>query len=63
MTGEKNSQIKPNGEYTELCKWMFPWGQSGWGVEPTTHFHLVPRLRMLEPYLHYPIHLHGLLLI
>jgi hypothetical protein len=25
---------------------LFLWGQSGWGVKLTTHFHLVPRSRM-----------------
>jgi len=25
---------------------LFPWEQSGRGVKLTTHFHLVPRLRM-----------------
>jgi hypothetical protein len=32
------------------------------GVELTTHLHLVPRSRIVELYLHSPIHLHGVML-
>jgi hypothetical protein len=32
-------------------------------VTLTTYFHLVPRLRVVELYLHSPIYLHGILLI
>jgi hypothetical protein len=32
------------------------------GCEMTTHLHLVLRLRMVELYLHSPIHLHGMVL-
>jgi hypothetical protein len=33
------------------------------GVKPTTYFHLVPRSRKMELYLHSPICLHGIALI
>jgi hypothetical protein len=39
----------------------FPKGKTT-GVELTTHLHLVVRLRMIELYLHSPIHLHGVML-
>jgi hypothetical protein len=39
----------------------FPWGWSGRDVKPTTHVHLVPRLKM-ENSLHSCIRLHGLVL-
>jgi hypothetical protein len=35
----------------------------GAGVNLTSHLHLVPRLRKLEPCFHSPIRLHGLVLI
>jgi hypothetical protein len=37
---------------------FFPTGQSGRGVKLTTP-HLLPRSRMMELYLHSPLHLHG----
>jgi hypothetical protein len=39
---------------------LFP--QSGWGLNLTTHLHLVLRLRMVELYLHSPVCLHGVVL-
>jgi hypothetical protein len=38
------------------------WGLSGWDMKLATHFHLVPRSRILELYLHIPIYLHGVVL-
>jgi hypothetical protein len=35
-------------------------GKSGRGVKLTTHFHLLPRLSMVELYLHSLIYLHGI---
>jgi hypothetical protein len=35
--------------------------KSDWSVNLTTHFHLVPKLRIMELYLHSSIHFHGLL--
>jgi hypothetical protein len=35
-------------------------GVNGRGMKPTTHLHLLPKLRMVELYLHSPIRLHGL---
>jgi hypothetical protein len=40
----------------------FPRGYSGQDPKLTTHFHLVPRSRMVELYLHSPICLHGIVL-
>jgi hypothetical protein len=34
---------------------LFPRGYSGRGVKLTIHFHLVPRSRNVEPYLHSPM--------
>jgi hypothetical protein len=31
------------------------------GLNLTTHFHLVPRQRMVEPYLHSPMYFHGIM--
>jgi hypothetical protein len=39
-----------------------PGGLSGRGVKLTTHLHLVPRSRKVEPYLHSPTRLHGIVL-
>jgi hypothetical protein len=36
-----------------------PPGLSDMSVKLTAHFHLVPRLRMVELYIHFPIRLHG----
>jgi hypothetical protein len=40
---------------------FFP-GAKQLGVKLTTHFHLVPRSRMMELYLRSPIFLHGIVL-
>jgi hypothetical protein len=37
-------------------------GWSWWSMKLTTHLHLAPRSRMVELYLHSPIHLHGMML-
>jgi hypothetical protein len=36
-------------------RWLFPRSYSGTGMKQTIHLTLVPRLRMVEPYLHSPI--------
>jgi hypothetical protein len=41
---------------------LFPWAYSGRGVKLTTQLHLVPRSRIVEPYLHSPICLHDVVL-
>jgi hypothetical protein len=42
---------------------IFPWGQSGRGVKPTTHLHLVPRSNNEWSYTSIPpIRLHGVVL-
>jgi hypothetical protein len=44
--------------------WGFlPMGLSGRDVKLTTHFHLAPRLKCVEPYFHSPIRLRGVVLI
>jgi hypothetical protein len=40
----------------------FSRAESGGGVKLTTHLHLVPRLRMVELYLHFLIYIHGVML-
>jgi hypothetical protein len=40
----------------------FPRRKRGRGVKLTSHFHLVPRLRMMESYLHSPTRLPGVVL-
>jgi hypothetical protein len=37
-------------------------GERGRRLKLTTHIHLVPRSRMVEPYLHFPICLHDIVL-
>jgi hypothetical protein len=49
--------LLPNG-----YQGRFPRRQSGNGVNLTTHLHLVPRSRMVEPNLYSPICLHGIVL-
>jgi hypothetical protein len=39
-----------------------PVSYRGRGVKLTIHLHLEPRLRMVELYLHYPMHLPGVVL-
>jgi hypothetical protein len=31
---------------------LFPWEQSDWGIKLTTHLRPVPKLRLVELYLH-----------
>jgi hypothetical protein len=41
---------------------VFRWRQSVCGVKLTPHLYLLSKLRMVEPYLHSFIHLHGVVL-
>jgi hypothetical protein len=41
---------------------LFPRGQSDKVVKLTTHLHQLPKSRMVELYLHYPVCLHGVVL-
>jgi hypothetical protein len=50
------------GDYPLGAEGSFPEGKSAKGVKLTTRHHLVPRLRVVELYIHSPILLHGLVL-
>jgi hypothetical protein len=41
---------------------LYSWGLSDRGVKLTAHLHSVPRSRVMELYLHFPICLHGIVL-
>jgi hypothetical protein len=36
--------------------WLLHWQSSSRGIKLTTHLHLMPRSRMVELYLHFPIY-------
>jgi hypothetical protein len=40
----------------------FAEGKAAWGVKLNTHLHLMPKSRMVELYLLYPISLHAVVL-
>jgi hypothetical protein len=54
--------LGPTSLLSNVYMGLFPREISGRGVKLTTHLHLVPRLRMVELYLHSPIRLYGMVL-
>jgi hypothetical protein len=45
---------------SSMYRSRFPRGYSSRGMKLTTHLYLVPRSRMVEPYLHFPVGLYGI---
>jgi hypothetical protein len=62
---QQGQEIFPFSTVSKISSWAHPASYtmgSSQGVKVTTHFHLVPRSKMVELYLHSPIHLHGVVL-
>jgi hypothetical protein len=39
---------------------LLSWRKHGKGIKLTTHFHLKPKLRILDLHFHFPLHIHGI---